>query len=194
MKTNLKLLMIAFLAIMTACSPEDGKDGQDGAQGIQGEAGQNGQDGNANVSSYTFSVNRSDWGDNLHYGGNNIFRAFNVSPELLGGNDMAATLNNGGSVLIYSDGGVVQRLLALPFSFSNSGIGIKLNAAINSSDLLISKTTNGWDNVSIAVEEIPQKINYIIVLIPKENQAKMDAKNIDLSDYNAVAKYYNLQN
>ena len=54
MKTNLKFLMIAFLTIMAACSPEDGKDGQDGAQGIQGEPGQDGEDGNANVVTVLF--------------------------------------------------------------------------------------------------------------------------------------------
>ncbi len=188
MKTNLKFWMIAVFAILiTACSPEDGKDGMDGAQGPAG------QDGNANVSSYTFNVNRGDWGDNLHYGENNIFRRFDVTPNLTGGQNLRTIIDEGGAVLIYANTGEISATTLLPFSFSYMGIGAKLNVDFSRSILLISKTTNGWDNVIIALNEIPAQIAYTIVTIPKEAATKMSNKNIDLTDYNSVADLYNLE-
>lgn len=179
------LILISILAL-SAFSCEDGEDGMDGPQGPAG------QDGNANVSSYSFSVNRQDWGDNLHYGESNIFRAFNIPSDLIGGYDMSSVIAQGGAVLLYSDGGVINRQTAIPFSFTYEGIGIKLNAAINSNDLLISKTTNGYDNVAISLNEIPEEIRFIIVLIPNEIQEKMNDQKIDLTNYQAVANYFNL--
>ena len=177
MKTNLKFLMIAFLAIMTACSPEDGKDGIDGAdgeQGIQGDSGEDGQDGNANVTSYLFEY------INLEPGR----RTFPI-PAIT--NDI---LQNG-AVLAYSRNLYYNEWFPLPINYQN-GTYIKI--------LLIKE-----GNVEIESTSVFQQLHFRFVVIEgsagnrssKRSETifkELKKDGIDINDYNAVANYYNLQN
>ena len=186
MKTNLKFILIALFAVaLTSCSPEDGMDGEQGPAGI---------DGNANVESYSFAVNRADWNATSPYGDGNIFRDYPISPNLIGGNDINTIIGEGGAVLIYVNFLDVGDFLLMPVSFSYAGVGVKLTASLNRGVLFISKTTNGWDNLSIAINEIPETINYRIVLVPKEAQGKLykDGNPMNLSNFNTVANLFNL--
>ena len=189
MKTNLKFIMIAlFTLAITGCSPEDGKDGIDGIDGQQGIPG---EDGNANISAYSFAVNRADWNGGAHYGEGNIFSDYPITPDLIGGNSTSSILSEGGAVLIYANFLSVGDFMLMPASFSYMGIGVKLTASLNRGVLFISKTTNGWDNIAIANNEIPEIINYKIVLIPKEAAGRMAKDpNINLSNYEEVMSYF----
>ena len=192
MKSNLKFIMIALFTIaLTSCSPEDGKDGIDGIDGQQGIPG---QDGNANVSSYSFDVMRGDWAAASHYGEGNLFRDFLITPDLIGGNSLGRIFGDGGAVLMYARVLSVGDYLLMPVAVSYAGIGVKLTASINRESLFISKTTNGWDNLNIADNEIPEIINYKIVLIPKEAADKM-ANDLDLntSSYQSVLSYFGIK-
>ena len=194
MKSNLKFIMIALFSLVLACSPEDGRDGIDGIDGQDGQQGIPGEDGNANVSSYSFAVNRADWGTAAHYGEGNIFRDFEITPDLIGGNDMYSILNDGGAILIYANFLSVGDFFLMPVTFSYMGIGVKLTASLSRGDLFISKTTNGWDNLSIANAEIPEIINYKIVLIPKEAHGRMaNNKEINISSYQSISAYFGIK-
>lgn len=174
MKTNLKLLIIAFLAIMAACSPEDGKDGQDGAQGIQGEPGQDGEDGNANITSYLFEY------INLEPGR----RTFPI-PAIT--NDI---LQNG-AVLGYSRNLYYNEWFPLPINYQN-GTYIKI--------LLIKEGNVEIESTSVFQQ---LHFRFVVIEGSAGNRSSKQSETIfkelkkagiDINDYNAVANYYNLQN
>ncbi|QAA81051.1 hypothetical protein EI546_04615 [Aequorivita sp. H23M31] len=194
MKSNLKLIMIALFSLVLACSPEDGKDGINGVDGQNGQDGQQGipgENGNANVVSYGFDVNRADWGSPANYGEGNIFRDFVITQDLIGGNSLSQIFSDGGAVLIYARILPVGDYFLMPIAFSYAGVGVRLTASLNRESLFISKTTNGWDNLSIADNEIPEVINFKIVLIPKEAAGRMaNNKEVDVNSYQSVMKFF----
>ena len=165
---------------------------------LKGAKGDKGDTGNANVTSYTFFVQRANWSGNYHYGENNIFREFIIPNNLVGNNSISAIYNNGGAVLIY--GNVEDfpytetRLLPLIFSKTVNGdtFGLKVEFSPKYGRLYLSKTTKGYNNLLIDFNEMPASMFFKVVLIEGKNMSQMKGK-VDLSDFNAVTKYLSLQ-
>ena len=176
MKTNLKLLMIAFLAIMTACSPEDGKDGQDGEQGIQGEAGQNGQDGNANVITVLFE-------NKAYIAGITDFIIPEITQDIL----------DNGVVLGYLSA-INNRWLSLPYNYG----GLEMNIfSIQLNKLLLASNDDGGSNFRFVIIEgsAGNRPNKKGGKSAKEAiYEELEQAGVDINDYDAVANHYNIPN
>lgn len=175
MKTQFRLLMIAFMAIMTACSPEDGKDGKDGEQGIQGPAG---QDGNANVTSYLF--------ENVPINvGQNPFLIPEITKDII----------DYGVVLGYLASNSGSRWFALPF-VNELGDEIRILYIYEGGLMLISNVAARADFRFVVIEgSAGNRPNKEEGKSSKEAiYEELEQAGIDINDYNAVANYYNLQN
>jgi hypothetical protein len=124
---------------------------------------------------YEFTVSASDWGNNLHYGSSNIFRAYTISPENVGGINVISFFNNGGAILVYAnahhtDGGSLGGWHNLPYMYQSvDGIGVKILYLISRGQLAIARTTSGWDSNSISDENLPDSVEFKIVFIKNIN-------------------------
>ncbi len=219
MKTTFNFLRIGLLVfglLLTSCSKEGpvGPEGPQGTIGEQGVQGPTGENGNANVQAFDLEVNKTDWGPNLHYGGNNVYRAYDIAPENVGGIDIRSLSTEGGAVLMYAfvdyDDDAYQtegERKQLPFmtTVSNMGsnFGLRLEFSINRSSLLITETENGWDAKSLADEDVPDKVDVRIILIEpsasisgkSENEPVFETlkkEGVNLYDYTAVMDYFGL--
>lgn len=121
---------------------------------------------------HTFSVEAADWGNNLHYGDNNVFRAFDIPAALVGGTDLRAFWNAGGTILVYAQpqrSGGYNEDKAVPHLYSQGtaagDIGVKIEYIPRRSSLVISQTDHGWDSNSIADAELPARVDVRVVLI-----------------------------
>lgn len=177
-----------------------GPTGSQGPKGDRGPKGEKGDPGNANVKSYTITVNRADWGSALHYGGGNVIRRYSIPASSVGGKSIASVYSEGGAVLVYGKisggGGNVftdTRLLPLMLSYEVSGntIGIKVEFEPQFGTLHISKTDNGYDNNTISENEIPETFTFRIVLIEGERINSVKSK-VNINDYKAVSEHLNL--
>ncbi len=161
---NFFLLTLVIAA--ASCTPEDGTDGTEGEQGPAG------QDGNANVATYEFSIERNDWGPNLHYGSNNIKRAFEVTPELINGTEIINSYYNGDAVISYVrpvDSGY-NELFITPFSGNfqrpdASQYGVRIDYSPTRGSLHIARTEHGFDSQSIVLDDIPGEIDVRMIII-----------------------------
>ncbi|WP_273567987.1 hypothetical protein [Maribacter halichondriae] len=143
MKNILKLIHFSLLVLalsITSCVKE-GPEGPIGSVGAKGEQGIQGENGNANVKAFELIVNKSDWMRNLHYGGGNVYRAFEILPESIGNIDLYSFNQGGGTVLLYGlieysgdTHGAQQERKPLPFMTSvNKGadyFGLKLEFSL----------------------------------------------------------------
>lgn len=145
--------------------------GPAGPEGPEGDEGPEGPPGNANIESYSFDVSAADWGMAQHFGGSNIYRGFVVPSGLVGGADLIEFFHSGGIIIIYvlATGAETYRewqLVLVSYCNSvNDGIGVKISYLANRGMLAISKTTLGWDNLSIADAELPANLSFRIWLI-----------------------------
>ncbi len=218
MKKTFKYLGITLLTIgfaLTSCTKEgpsgpEGPQGMVGEQGIQGPTGEN---GNANVQAFDLVINKTDWGTNLHYGGGNVYRAYTILPENVGGIDIPLLSAEGGAVLLYAfidyEDAAYQtedELKQLPFltTVNNMGLrfGLKMEFSISRSSLLLAETEHGWDARNMADENVPDEVDVRIVLIEsaasvagKQEASPLEAlkkAGINLDDYTAVMDYFGL--
>ncbi len=124
---------------------------------------------------FEFTVSASDWGNNLHYGSGNIFRAYSIPPENVGGIDVVSFFNNGGAIVVYAnahhtDGGSLGGWHNLPYMYrSVDEIGVKILYLISRGALAITRTTNGWDSLIIPDDNLPDSVDIKIVLIKNVN-------------------------
>lgn len=111
MKATVKFLMFALVVptlLFTACTKDgvagpigpQGPQGEQGIQGPQGETGPpgeqgpkdedgvDGQEGSANIRSFELEVFKNDWGQNLHYNGGNVYRAYTIPTDSVGSIDV----------------------------------------------------------------------------------------------------------
>lgn len=152
-------------------SGEMGPTGPEGPAGPEGPEGPMGPPGNANVQSYSFSVAKADWGVQLHYGGGNIFRGFEITSDLVGDVDLVDFFENGGVIVIYVRArgtATHNEWKAVPTIYSNgtpTSIGTKIEYLAGRRLLVISKTTMGWDNTTISDAELPDSIPFRVFLI-----------------------------
>lgn len=122
---------------------------------------------------FEFTIAADDWGSNLHYGSNNIYRGYDVTPDLVGGHDLGSFFREGGSILAYADathegGGSLGGWHTLPYAYSRqsmSDVGIRIDLLVGRGRLVLSRTTNGWDNQSILSGDIPDEVDVRLVLV-----------------------------
>ncbi|RYZ96880.1 MAG: collagen-like protein [Sphingobacteriaceae bacterium] len=177
----LQSFLVIALLFTASCKKGDvgpqGEQGATGADGVKGAKGDQGPTGTANViySDWIYSTNFRDT-----LSDNSAVRAADIkAPKLT-----AALLNNA-SVMVYLNfGGGVY---ALPYT---SYAGGKLNTISywpRVGKIIITRFTAD-NSRSIALSSL---IQYRYVIIPGAVKA-ITSKNIDLSNYVAVKKFYNI--
>ena len=200
-KVNVCLLMVlAAGLILISCEGPTGPEGPQGIQGEQGPAGPQGltgEVGNANVKTYEFTVATDDWGSNLHYGSGNIFRAYTVTEEDVGGMDIVHFFHEGGAILVYANahhtnGGSLGSWHNLPYMYrSVDGIGIRIVHFFSRGQLGITRTTNGWDSNSISEDNLPDSVDFKMVLIENVSLNQMIDAGVNPEDHKSVISYFN---
>lgn len=194
-----KLVLGALLiALSFACSPEDGADGTQGIQGEsgqQGEQGPQGEAGNANVSKYTITIADSDWNNGVHGGDDNTFNFYVVPEALTGGISIS---NSNYVVIAYGkpDGANYDYSYdkPLPYTFGvENSFGLKFELSSGRSRVMMSKTTNGWDNSTVPLAERPNSFRLELFMI-EINAARIAQNEIDFNNYNEVVEYFELAN
>lgn len=173
-----------------------GPQGEQGEQGTQGEQGPAGEDGNANVKTYQFTVAAEDWGNNLHYGSSNIFRAYTIPAEDVGGTDLISFFGAGGAILAYANahhegGGSLGSWHNLPYMYQSiDGIGIRILQFFSRGQLAITRTTSGWDSNTISETNLPDTVDFKIVLIENTSLNQLTDMGVNLDDYSSVMSYF----
>jgi len=110
---------------------------------------------------YTFSVQAAEWGNNLHYGSDNLHRYYEIPSASLGGTRLNSFWWAGGTVLLYASmSSGYTEWKPIPYMASHrlaSGeiIGLKIDLSPLREGILLSKTTNGWNNQAIAATRFP---------------------------------------
>lgn len=177
---------------------EQGPRGERGPQGEQGEQGPEGPGGNANVKTFQFTVAAEDWGNNLHYGSSNIFRAYTIPSEDVGEISLVAFFSAGGAILVYANahhegGGSLGSWHNLPYMYqSKDGIGIRIVYFFSRGQLGITRTTNGWDSNILNDANLPDTVDFKIVLIENTSLNQLKDMGINLSDYSSVMSYFGI--
>jgi hypothetical protein len=199
-KMNICLFMVlAAGLILISCEGPTGPEGPPGIQGEQGPAGPQGltgEVGNANVKTYEFTVNKADWGSNLHYGSGNIFRAYTVTEEDAGGTDIAHFFLEGGAILVYANahhinGGSLGSWHNLPYMYrSVDGIGIRIIHMFSRRQLGITRTTNGWDSNSISEDNLPDSVDIKMILIENVSLNQLIEAGVDPEDHKSVISHF----
>jgi hypothetical protein len=196
------LMVLAAGLILISCEGPTGPEGPPGGQGEQGPAGPQGptgEVGNANVKTYEFTVFATDWGSNLHYGSNNIFRAYTVTEEDVGGTDILHFFQEGGAILVYANahhtgGGSLGSWHNLPYMYrSIDGIGIRIFHMFSRGQLGITRTTNGWDANTISEENLPDSVDFRMVLIENTSLNQLKEAGINIEDHMSVISYFGLE-
>jgi hypothetical protein len=211
MKRTLSLIIVTALAMALAgiaCEGPAGPQGEQGLQGPQGSQGEQGpegpqgeqgQDGNANVQTFEFTVEADDWSNNLHYGSNNIFREYFIPSEVTGGIETSAFFDAGGAIVIYANahhegGGSLGGWHLLPYMYrSADGIGVKLVFLVGRGSVAITRTTNGWDHISIADENLPDAVDYRMIFIENASMGQMAEAGIDSGDMDSVLEFFGIR-
>lgn len=194
MRSLTKGCLVVLLVGLMGCPAQQGSQGPQGEQGPQGVAGPQGPEGpagpqgetgpagpqgaagppgNANVQSFELLVRNVDWSDNYHYGDSNIHRYYDVTDELLGGTSLASFFSSGGAIVAYAQGdgpNGYSEWRPLPYVYSqtkNGGgyLGVKLDIIPTRGEIVISQTTNGWDNVSLPDVDLPEAVRIKLFLI-----------------------------
>lgn len=204
-KTIFRKAAVIILSAMlfTACGKEGpqgpaGPQGEQGPKGDKGATGAKGATGTANVRVYSFSITAAQWGQNLHYGDDNVFRAYDIPASEVGGVNIVSFFKSGGVVLAYIKGGGSNgysdwKLTPHVYSMEvgSSYIGIRIECMPENGTITICKTTNGWDAASIASNELPAKTDVRIVLIEASTFERKKAA-INFSNYAEVKAAFHL--
>lgn len=200
----LTVLLIASLFLMSACSKK-GDTGPAGATGAQGPAGPTGPKGPGAVSG-TFSLVNTDYKQDFWSISTGPGSSLGISARMALKNLPAITADvfNTGTVLVYlktpgTFGGDNTSWSPLPYDIRGYDLGyltsIKFNYEagklrvyylIVQTDAVPTKTVPSVSTITIP------SYDYKYVIIPG-TAAVRASSGVDLSDYNAVAKYYNLK-
>lgn len=198
-KYFLFVLITGFISL--SCEGPVGPEGPQGTQGPQGEEGPEGpqgEEGNANVKTFEFTVAAADWGNNLHYGSSNIFRAYSIPAEDVGDIDIRSFFSAGGAIVVYANahhegGGSLGSWHNLPYMYrSVDGIGIRILYFFSRGEMAITRTTNGWDANSISEDNLPDMVDIKMVLIENTSLNQLTELGVDLEDYSSVKSYFGL--
>tara|TARA_R110002050_G_scaffold20308_2_gene57553 strand:+ start:1029 stop:1718 length:690 start_codon:yes stop_codon:yes gene_type:complete len=222
---RLTLCLVTCSALITTSCSKDGEvgpagsqgpQGEQGIQGIEGEQGIKGDTGNANVKHYDFVIANTDWSTNLHFGGGNEGRYYNIPADSLGGISLYSFYDKGNAVLAYamptyaagSDRETVPNTIKpLPYSTmvssSTDQFGLLIDILVNESRLFLAKTINGYEPDRIPDEDMPATIDFRIVLIESSNALTgksskenilddLKASGVDVRNYSEVMDHFNL--
>ncbi len=217
MKSTMKFFtygLIIFSLVITSCA-KDGEVGPMGPAGTAGIDGTNGEDGNANVQSFDIYVNKEAWSENLHFGGNNEYRNYTIPADSVGGVELNSFYGAGNVILTYAkpsyasdaDYGTQINIKPLPYTSLVSGVsgsfGLLIDYAAQYGSFTLAKTVNGYEPDRITEAEIPDTIEFRIVLIEASNTTssksirpdilnELKSAEVDINDYYAVCDYYGI--
>ena len=176
-------LFIAAVAFISSCSKE-GPTGPQGPQGVEGPQGPSGdqgiqgipgQDGNANVHSYTYDVFTSDW--------NQVAPNYGVDLSVP---EITQSILDDGAVLVYLSNGS-GGWMPLPYTSWYSGY-----ARLYKANILYEDVTIWVLDSDLTQTPNPGDRTFKIVVIGGSVASKMPS-NIDLNNYEQVAKYLKLK-
>ena len=160
MKTKKLFLFAAIItAVLSACKGDKGDTGPQGAQG------------NANVQSYTYTVNPSNWYA-LTYEWDTDLGVSAVSQSILD----RGTVN----VFMSTDGG--SNWLALPFSFT----GAEFNFLYKVGTVTVAYS---WDN-GVLPSSAPNTCKFKVIVVP--GSIVRNNPHIDWNNYSEVRARFNL--
>jgi len=150
-----------------------GPAGPQGPEGPQGPPGPQGPMGNANVQSWSFTVQRSDWAIATHWGDGTILREFSIPRSLTDDVSLRRIFDWGGMVQVYvapDDYPHFDDWKAVPYLYQREIEGTRYGIVIEympvRESLVIAKTTNGWDRQAISSDEIPPALKVKVVAVP----------------------------
>ena len=182
LKKTLKTVTIILVIVLTACSTEDGENGKDGAQGPQGPVGTS---GNANVIASDWIV--TDFDPNP-----TTFTMFDVIDS-----DITEDSVNNSVILAYGRNNTFNIATSIPVAFFETSYYFILIPLEN-------KITFVGAALSDYTFEDFEEVRYIFIGI-NESGAKSTVQEklkvlstlknngVDISNYNSVATYYDLE-
>lgn len=176
-----------------------GEKGDKGDRGPVGPKGDDGVDGNANVKKFSFYISSNDWGGG-HFGDGNIHSTFKVTTDLTGGISIGspdylplayiAPVQEGGDT--YSEKKALPYIMSMRVGAGEEEYGIRYELLPNRQYITMSKTTNGFNSLSIGSSRYPKKIHVTIILIKYSLMSKLKDQ-VDFNDLKAVSNYFNLK-
>lgn len=176
-KFTLLFLAVLFTMVYSGCKKDPGPEGPQGETGPAGPQGPQGPAGNANVSSATYVTNSSTWG----YDATNQYWY-----QTLTAPSVTSSIVSTGAVLVYIETST-DTWAQLPRT-------IYLSSSYSQSQRFIYWT----DNVRIIIQDsdLTQPANpgtkkFKVITIA--SSARTANPDINLSDYNAVKKAFNLK-
>lgn len=120
---------------------------------------------------FTINIPAASWDVGYHYGDNNIYRGFELTPALTGGIDLNVFHSQGGIIQVYastSATGGYSETKALPYIYSSGPSpykGVRIEYLATRRTVAISKTTNGWDALNLSASELPSNVQVRVTLI-----------------------------
>lgn len=155
--------------------------------------GPKGDPGNANVKKYSFTVKKDDW----FAAGDFRFGNYHDYFWILGEANMYIT-NPDYTAIAYvrphfSGQGMLKKQIPYVFGVNNNyGLKFELHTTPTPvAHLLMSKTTNGWNNAAVPMAERPDELDVEIILIEVTVVNMLQGK-LDFTDIDAVTTYFNL--
>ena len=214
MNNILKLIVFSLLVVaFTSCSKDEiegpmgprgergqqgpqgerGETGQQGSQGERGEAGEQGpkgDNGGAIIRKFNFRIEKDDWIGSYHFGDMNIHTFFDITSSMTGGISID-NINYITLAYVTPSGGYHEKK-QIPYVLGvNADYGIKFELIPSLRGLMMSKTTKGWDNISLPVAERPDYVDVDIFLIEINHMNELQGK-FDVSNFDAVTSFFNL--
>lgn len=166
-----------------------------GAKGDKGDKGDRGSDGNADVKSYSFEIAANEWERSAWAGIDNVgWNRYFVNGSKTGG-DLRHDNEYVSFAYIetYFDGKSFARSkghLPLRETFATYAINFELD--LKNAWVLMSKTTNGVNQLEVPLGQRPDKVIVRIVRVKVENVNSLQGK-LDFKDYQAVSNHFNLR-
>lgn len=173
MKHVLMMALAAGALLFTACGGTSGPTGATGATGATGPSGTNGTDGNANVKQYTFGTRTTSTG----------FILYSISPFT------QAELDSSTIVMFHESVNVSQWVATPGYglgSYSTRASFLILSGGLGITVALIAPAGTTYTTSTTFTR-------FRVIVIPASSNVNLaKAGGLNLNDYNAVRKYYNL--
>lgn len=106
--------------------------------------------------------------------------------------------NDGGAIVVYAnahheDGGSLGSWHNLPYMYQSfDGIGIRILYFFSRGQLAITSTTNGWDANSISEDNLPDTVDFKMILIENISLNKLTDMGVNPGDYSSVMSYFGI--
>lgn len=165
-----------------------------GEKGDKGDKGDRGNDGNADVKSYSFEIAANSWEESAIYGFNARWNVFFVNNNLIGDRELRHmdTYATIAYISSYFDGKSYSRSVGMtPLTETFDTYKITYELDLKNAWIIMSKNTNAVNKMVVPLAERPDKVKVQIVMMKLETVNMLKGK-VDLNDYQAVAKHFNL--